>query len=143
MIELTREQRDMQELARTFAQREIRPVAGHYDETETVPWPVLEKAHAAGLTSFTFPEEYGGETQFLPVSAKTGAGIDELLDAILLQAEVLELKAPKDAPARGIVIEARLDRGRGPVAFHVAGVQNSGMVFHDTLKHFLALQQGQ
>ncbi len=62
------------------------------------------------------PEEYGGETQFIPVSAKTGAGIDALLDAILLQAEVLELKAPKDAPARGIVIEARLDKGRGPVA---------------------------
>ena len=62
------------------------------------------------------PEEYGGETQFIPVSAKTGAGIDALLDAILLQAEVLELKAPRDAPARGIVIEARLDKGRGPVA---------------------------
>ena len=50
------------------------------------------------------------------MSAKTGAGIDELLDAILLQAEVLELKAPKDAPAKGIVIESRLDKGRGPVA---------------------------
>jgi translation initiation factor IF-2 len=62
------------------------------------------------------PEEYGGEVQFLPVSAKTGQGIDELLDAILLQAEVLELKAPRDAPARGIVIESRLDKGRGPVA---------------------------
>ena len=52
----------------------------------------------------------------MPVSAKTGQGIDELLDAILLQAEVLELKAPKDAPAKGIVIESRLDKGRGPVA---------------------------
>ena len=62
------------------------------------------------------PEEYGGETQFIAVSAKTGAGIDELLDAILLQAEVLELKAPKNAPARGIVIESRLDKGKGPVA---------------------------
>ena len=62
------------------------------------------------------PEEYGGEVQFVPVSAKTGQGIDELLDAILLQAEVLELKAPKDAPAKGIVIESRLDKGRGPVA---------------------------
>jgi translation initiation factor IF-2 len=62
------------------------------------------------------PEEYGGDVQFLPVSAKTGQGIDELLDAILLQAEVLELKAPKDAPAKGIVIESRLDKGRGPVA---------------------------
>ncbi len=56
MIELTREQREIQDLARTFAVREIRPVAAHYDETETVPWPVLEKAHQAGLMSFTFPE---------------------------------------------------------------------------------------
>ena len=62
------------------------------------------------------PEEYGGDVQFIPVSAKTGVGIDALLDAILLQAEVLELKAPKDAPAKGIVIESRLDKGRGPVA---------------------------
>src|SRR6476646_263355 len=62
------------------------------------------------------PEEYGGDTQFVQVSAKTGAGIDNLLDAILLQAEVLELKAPKDAPAKGIVIESRLDKGKGPVA---------------------------
>ena len=62
------------------------------------------------------PEEYGGDVQFMQVSAKTGQGIDELLDAILLQAEVLELKAPKDAPAKGIVIESRLDKGRGPVA---------------------------
>jgi translation initiation factor IF-2 len=62
------------------------------------------------------PEEYGGDVQFIQVSAKTGKGIDTLLDAILLQAEVLELKAPRDAPAKGIVIEARLDKGRGPVA---------------------------
>ncbi|MGE5089482.1 MAG: translation initiation factor IF-2, partial [Candidatus Levyibacteriota bacterium] len=62
------------------------------------------------------PEEYGGDVQFVPVSAKTGQGIDALLDAILLQAEVLELKAPRDAPAKGIVIESRLDKGRGPVA---------------------------
>jgi translation initiation factor IF-2 len=62
------------------------------------------------------PEEYGGDVQFVPVSAKTGQGIDDLLDAILLQAEVLELRAPKDAPAKGIVIESRLDKGRGPVA---------------------------
>jgi translation initiation factor IF-2 len=62
------------------------------------------------------PEEYGGEAQFVAVSAKTGNGIDALLDAILLQAEVLELKAPKNAPAKGIVIESRLDKGKGPVA---------------------------
>jgi len=62
------------------------------------------------------PEEYGGEAQFVQVSAKTGQGIDELLESVLLQAEVLELKAPKNTPAKGIVIEARLDKGRGPVA---------------------------
>jgi translation initiation factor IF-2 len=62
------------------------------------------------------PEEWGGDTMFVEVSAKTGKGIDGLLDSILLQAEVLELKAPEDAPAKGIVIESRLDKGRGPVA---------------------------
>ena len=62
------------------------------------------------------PEEWGGDTMFVPVSAKTGQGIDQLLEGVLLQAEVLELKAAKNAPARGIVIEAQLDRGRGPVA---------------------------
>ncbi|MGB8436451.1 MAG: translation initiation factor IF-2, partial [Burkholderiales bacterium] len=62
------------------------------------------------------PEEYGGDTPFVSVSAKTGAGIDALLEQVLLQAEVLELKAPVDAPAKGIVVEARLDKGRGPVA---------------------------
>jgi translation initiation factor IF-2 len=62
------------------------------------------------------PEEYGGESPFVPVSAKTGQGIDELLEQVLLQAEVLELKAPVDAMAKGLVIEAQLDKGRGPVA---------------------------
>src|SRR5450830_32081 len=62
------------------------------------------------------PEEYGGVSPFVPVSAKTGQGIDELLEQVLLQAEVLELTAPVDAPARGLVVEARLDKGRGPVA---------------------------
>ena len=62
------------------------------------------------------PEEYGGETPFVPVSAKTGAGIDDLLEHVLLQAEVMELKAAKDAPAKGLVVEARLDKGKGPVA---------------------------
>src|SRR5690606_23235710 len=61
------------------------------------------------------PEEYGGDVPFIPVSAKTGQGIDELLENVLLQAEILELKAPVDAPAKGIVIEARLDKGRAPV----------------------------
>ena len=62
------------------------------------------------------PEDWGGDTQFIEVSAKTGQGIDELLDAILLQAEVLELKAVEDCPAQGVVIESSLDKGRGPVA---------------------------
>jgi translation initiation factor IF-2 len=62
------------------------------------------------------PEEYGGDSPFCPVSAKTGQGIDDLLENVLLQAEVLELTAPVEAPARGLVVEARLDKGRGPVA---------------------------
>ncbi|MBT2299929.1 translation initiation factor IF-2 [Variovorax paradoxus] len=62
------------------------------------------------------PEEYGGDTPFVPVSAKTGQGVDNLLEQVLLQAEVLELKAPVDAAAKGLVIEAQLDKGRGPVA---------------------------
>ncbi|HEX9673098.1 MAG TPA: translation initiation factor IF-2 [Burkholderiales bacterium] len=62
------------------------------------------------------PEEWGGDTMFVEVSAKTGKGIDALLERILLQAEVLELKAPRDAPAKGVVIESRLDKGQGPVA---------------------------
>ncbi|HXD04545.1 MAG TPA: translation initiation factor IF-2, partial [Burkholderiaceae bacterium] len=62
------------------------------------------------------PEEFGGDSPFVPVSAKTGQGIDDLLEQVLLQAEVLELKAPIVAPAKGLVIEAQLDKGRGPVA---------------------------
>jgi len=62
------------------------------------------------------PEEWGGDTQFVHVSAKVGTGIDELLEAVLLQAEVLELKAQPSAPGRGVVVESRLDKGRGPVA---------------------------
>jgi translation initiation factor IF-2 len=62
------------------------------------------------------PEDWGGDTQFIPVSAQTGDGVNELLDAVLLQAELLELTAPRDVAAQGIVIESRLDKGRGPVA---------------------------
>jgi translation initiation factor IF-2 len=62
------------------------------------------------------PEEYGGESPFVPVSSKTGMGVDALLEQVLLQAEVLELKAPVDVMAKGLVIEAQLDKGRGPVA---------------------------
>ena len=62
------------------------------------------------------PEEWGGDTMFMHVSAKVGTGIDELLEAVLLQAEVLELQAQPSAPGRGVVVESRLDKGRGPVA---------------------------
>ena len=62
------------------------------------------------------PEEYGGESPFIAVSARTGQGVDDLLENVLLQAEVLELKAPKVAPAKGLIIESQLDKGRGPVA---------------------------
>lgn len=62
------------------------------------------------------PEDWGGDTQFIPVSAHTGQGIDELLEAVSLQAELLELKAVPDGPATGVVVESRLDKGRGPVA---------------------------
>ncbi|RZT41894.1 translation initiation factor IF-2 [Cupriavidus agavae] len=62
------------------------------------------------------PEEYGGDSPFVPVSAKTGFGIDDLLEQVSLQAEVLELKAPVDAPAKGLVVEAQLDKGKGPIA---------------------------
>ena len=62
------------------------------------------------------PEDWGGDTMFVPVSALTGQGVDDLLDALLLQAEILELQASPTGPARGVVIEATLDKGRGPVA---------------------------
>jgi translation initiation factor IF-2 len=76
----------------------------------------LEHVRQELLAHEVVPEDLGGDTIFVPVSAKTGEGIDSLLESILLQSEVLELRAPKDAPGRGIVIESRLDRGRGPVA---------------------------
>jgi len=82
------------------------------DKSDAHPERVKQELVAEGVV----PEEYGGDVQFIPVSAKTGQGIDTLLDAILLQAEVLELKAPRDTPAKGIVIESRLDKGKGPVA---------------------------
>jgi translation initiation factor IF-2 len=75
-----------------------------------------EKVKRELLQHGVVPEEFGGEAAFVPVSAKTGQGVDALLENVLLQAEVLELKAPLDAPGKGVVIEARLDKGRGPVA---------------------------
>ncbi|HNH14200.1 MAG TPA: translation initiation factor IF-2 [Rhodocyclaceae bacterium] len=82
------------------------------DKPEANPDRVKQELVAEGVV----PEEYGGDSPFVPVSAKTGAGIDALLENVLLQAEVLELKAPVDAPAKGLIIEARLDKGKGPVA---------------------------
>jgi translation initiation factor IF-2 len=82
------------------------------DKPEAQP----ERIRQELVTQAVVPEDWGGDTMFVDVSAKTGANIDSLLEAILLQAEVLELKAPKATPARGLVIESRLDKGRGPVA---------------------------
>ncbi len=62
------------------------------------------------------PEDWGGDTQFVPVSAHTGQGIDELLEAVLLQSELLELKAAADVPGKGVVVESRVDKGRGSVS---------------------------
>jgi len=81
------------------------------DKPEAQP----ERVKSELITHEVVPEEYGGEAMFREVSAKTGKGIDELLEAVLLQAEVLELMAPQNTPATGLVIEGRLDKGRGPV----------------------------
>ena len=82
------------------------------DKPEANPERVTQELVAEQV----IPEAYGGDAQFVPVSARTGQGIDALLDAVLLQAEVLQLTAIKDAPAKGLVIESRLDRGKGTVA---------------------------
>ena len=82
------------------------------DKPEANPDRVKQELVAESV----IPEEYGGDVPFVPVSAKTGAGIDSLLENVLLQAEVLELKAPVDAPAKGLVVEAQLDKGKGPIA---------------------------
>ncbi len=82
------------------------------DKPEANPERVKQELVKEGVV----PEEWGGETPFCEVSAKTGQGVDELLEIVLLQAEMLELKAPAEGPARGLVIESRLDKGRGPVA---------------------------
>ena len=82
------------------------------DKPEANPDRVRQELVAQSVV----PEEYGGDVPFVGVSAKSGEGIDDLLENVLLQAEILELRAPEKAPARGLVIEARLDKGRGPVA---------------------------
>ncbi|MBV8030103.1 MAG: translation initiation factor IF-2 [Betaproteobacteria bacterium] len=82
------------------------------DKHEANPDKVKQELLGHGVVA----EEFGGDSPVIPVSAKSGQGVDDLLEHILLQAEVLELKAPVYAPARGVVIEARLDKGKGPVA---------------------------
>jgi translation initiation factor IF-2 len=90
--------------------------------------PERVKSELAALE--VVPEDWGGDTQFVPVSAITGDGIEKLLEAILLQAELLELKAYTDVPGQGVVIESRLDKGRGPVASVLVqnGTLNAGDV---------------
>ncbi len=103
------------------------------DKPDANPERVKQELIAEGVV----PEEYGGDSPFLNVSAKKGIGIDELLENVLLQAEMLELKAQKDAPAKGLIIEARLDKGRGAVAtmlvqsgtLHRGDVVLAGQVF--------------
>ncbi|MEK7190996.1 MAG: translation initiation factor IF-2, partial [Pseudomonadota bacterium] len=80
------------------------------------PEAQLERVRQELTKHEVVPEEWGGQDIFVDVSAKTGVGIDKLLESVLVQAEVLELKAPRTGPASGLVIEARLDKGRGPIA---------------------------
>ena len=90
-----------------------------------------EKVRGELLGHEVIPEELGGDSMFIEVSAQTGQGIDDLLDAVLLQAEVLELKAPINTPAKGIIVEGRLDKGRGPVTTLL--VQSGTINISDTL----------
>jgi len=103
------------------------------DKSGADPERVKSELSAQGVIS----EEWGGDTLFAYVSAKAGQGIDELLDQILVQAEVLELTAPVDGAARGVVIESRLDKGRGPVATVLvqSGVLHKGDVVLSGLEY--------
>lgn len=94
------------------AEIEIIVAINKIDKPGTNPERVMQQLSAQGLV----PEEWGGDTIMVPVSAKTGEGIDELMEMLLLTADVLELKADPDRQAKGVVLEARLDRSRGPVA---------------------------
>ena len=76
----------------------------------------IERVKQELVAEGVVPEDWGGDTMFVEVSSKSGLGIDQLLESILLQAELMELKAPRDCNAKGLVIEARLDKGKGPVA---------------------------
>ena len=94
------------------------------DKEEAQPDKVKQELSSRELV----PEEWGGDTQFVNVSAKTGDGIDTLLEAVILQSEVLELKSPNKGSARGVVVESRLEKGRGPVTTILvqAGTLNKG-----------------
>ena len=76
----------------------------------------IERVKQELVAEGVVPEDWGGDSMFVEVSSKSGQGIDKLLEAVLLQAELMELKAPRDCNAKGLVIEARLDKGKGPVA---------------------------
>ncbi len=82
------------------------------DKPEADPDRVMQELVAEEVV----PEEWGGDTQFVRISAHTGEGVDDLLEAILLQTEVAGIAAVPDGPARGIIVESSLDKGRGPVA---------------------------
>ncbi len=97
------------------------------DKDGVDPDRVKNELAAKGLT----PEDWGGDTQFIEVSAHTGKGIPELMEAVLLQAELLELKAFDQGPAKGVIIESRLDKGRGPVATVL--VQNGMLKMSDII----------
>ncbi|MDA9719031.1 translation initiation factor IF-2 [Betaproteobacteria bacterium] len=90
----------------------------------------IERVRSELISEEVVPEDFGGDSPFVPVSAKTGEGLDELLENILLQAEVLELKAPVESMAKGLIVEASIDKGRGPVATVLvqAGTLNKGDV---------------
>jgi translation initiation factor IF-2 len=96
------------------------------DKPEANPDKVMQELSNINV----IPEEWGGDVQFLKISAKTGEGIDELIEALIVQTEILELKAPVEGPASGIVIESRLDKGRGAVAtiLVLSGTLESGQM---------------
>jgi len=100
-------------------------VINKMDKEGVDPDRVKNELAAKGLT----PEEWGGDTQYIEVSAHTGKGIQELLEAVLLQSELLELKAVSNCPAKGVIIESRLDKGRGPVATVL--IQNGTLKMYD------------
>ena len=107
---------EIRQAVRRFAREQLAPNAALWDRDKVFPKDALLGLAAMGLYGVAIPEDWGGSTVYVPVSAKTGEGIDQLLEMIILTADVLELKANPERNARGLVLEARLDKGRGPVA---------------------------